>query len=220
MNRLCWRIARLASKGLNPIEREAVQGDLLESGKTGWEAVRDVLGLVVRRQAALWMGWRPWLAAIGIAGAVGGFLSEIISGKIAGIVLLLDIYFHYGVHYDTGVTAGQDIFSIACSLLAVSLWLWISSYALGSLSGRTIWITAADVLFGSRQSNLGTPCRFGGDYDPQRQASDNSGERAIAAQFPRCPLFACSNLGNASRPSGASSQPPRDAIPDVARLPF
>src|SRR5262249_43502378 len=48
----------------------------------------------------------------------------------------------YGVHYDTGVTAAQDIFALACSALAISLWFWISSYVLGSLSGRTIWITA------------------------------------------------------------------------------
>jgi hypothetical protein len=142
MSKLCRWIARVASKGLEPIEWETVQGDILESGETGPQALRDVVGLVVRRQAALWTDWQPWLAAIGVAGAAGAFLSEIISHKILGIGLILDTYFRYGVHYDTGVTAGQDIFSLACSLLAISTWSWISCYALGSLSGRTIWITA------------------------------------------------------------------------------
>jgi hypothetical protein len=47
---------------LDSDERLAVRGDLEESGETGLQAVWDVLGLVVRRQAALWKDWRPWLA--------------------------------------------------------------------------------------------------------------------------------------------------------------
>jgi hypothetical protein len=48
-------------------ERDAVQGDLLESGESPWQSLVAVLGLVVRREAALWTNWRPWLAAFGLA---------------------------------------------------------------------------------------------------------------------------------------------------------
>lgn len=142
MNRLCWRLVSLVSKGLEPAERDFVRGDLAECSQTGPQALRDVLGLVARRQAALWTGWRPWLAAIGIASGGAWFLSEIVSKQNAGIGVLLDTYLRYGIHYDTGVTAGQDIFSLVCSSLAILLWSWTCGYALGSLSGRTIWITA------------------------------------------------------------------------------
>jgi hypothetical protein len=48
-----WLVAA-ASQLLEPGERDAVNGDLEEAGESGWRALLDVLGLVVRRQAALW----------------------------------------------------------------------------------------------------------------------------------------------------------------------
>jgi len=56
-----WWVVDIVSRLLEPDEREAVRGDLTESGARGGQALRDVLGLVVRRQAALWSDWRPWL---------------------------------------------------------------------------------------------------------------------------------------------------------------
>ncbi len=61
MKRLCWWLTDLVSKTLESHEREAVQGDLPESGETGTQALLDVLGLTFRRQSALWMNWPPWL---------------------------------------------------------------------------------------------------------------------------------------------------------------
>ena len=56
MTGLSARIARL-----EPDERDAVQGDLAELGVTGMRALRDLLGLIVRRQALAWTDRRPWL---------------------------------------------------------------------------------------------------------------------------------------------------------------
>jgi hypothetical protein len=56
-------------------EREAVCGDFAESGETGWRALRNLLGLIVRRQAALWKGWQPWLTIVGLVGPLGMLLS-------------------------------------------------------------------------------------------------------------------------------------------------
>jgi hypothetical protein len=61
MNSLSWRIADLASLMLEPDERAAVCGDLLESGESGPRALLGVLGLVLRRQAALLANWRSLL---------------------------------------------------------------------------------------------------------------------------------------------------------------
>jgi len=52
-----WRLADLVSRMLEPAERETVRDDLTESGETGIRALCAVLGLAVRRQAALWKGW-------------------------------------------------------------------------------------------------------------------------------------------------------------------
>jgi peroxiredoxin len=46
---------------LNPEERECVRGDLEESGATAGQALRNVLGLVLRREMVIWMQRRAWL---------------------------------------------------------------------------------------------------------------------------------------------------------------
>ena len=45
---------------LEPAERGVVLGDLAESAPTPLSAFRDLLGLIVRRQVAMWRNWRPW----------------------------------------------------------------------------------------------------------------------------------------------------------------
>ena len=53
MTRVCWRLVDLLSLILHPDEREVIHGDFAEFGAAGSQALRDVLGLVVRRQAAV-----------------------------------------------------------------------------------------------------------------------------------------------------------------------
>ncbi|MBZ5634636.1 MAG: hypothetical protein LAO55_16045 [Acidobacteriia bacterium] len=59
------------SRMLEPDEREASRGDLAESGEHGGQALLGLVGLVVRRQAALWKDWRPWLALVGLVIPLG-----------------------------------------------------------------------------------------------------------------------------------------------------
>jgi hypothetical protein len=61
MNSLGWRLAELVSVMLESDERAAVCGDLQESGESGPRALLGVMGLVLRRQAALLAGWRSLL---------------------------------------------------------------------------------------------------------------------------------------------------------------
>ena len=75
MNRPCWDLVDFLSRALAPEERDAVLGDLAESGDRGVPALSAVLGLVARRQATLWQDWRPWLGLLGSAVPLGLLLS-------------------------------------------------------------------------------------------------------------------------------------------------
>jgi len=59
------RIAEILANLLPADEREAVLGDLAEAGESGMRATAGVFGLLVRRQATLWLDWRPWLTLVG-----------------------------------------------------------------------------------------------------------------------------------------------------------
>ena len=62
MTRIAWPFVELASKLLEPDEREAVLGDLLEAKESAGQALLDIFGLVLRRQALLWKNPQPWFA--------------------------------------------------------------------------------------------------------------------------------------------------------------
>src|SRR5207248_7607880 len=83
MTRLCWWLVETVSRVLEPDERNAVRGDFAESGETGERALCDVLGLIVRRQAALWREWRPWFTLVCLIIPLGMSLS-IVSRITAG----------------------------------------------------------------------------------------------------------------------------------------
>lgn len=144
---LGWRLVNLASHMLEPRDRESACGDIAESGEPAGRALLEILGLVVRRQAALWRDWRPWLAAIGVAGVVATFLIPIGLGLDADIDLQVRTYWNLGVHYGSGASPGFDIFHMICVAAALVLWTWASGFVLGALSGRTIWVTGAVFYF-------------------------------------------------------------------------
>lgn len=61
ISRTWWSLTLRLSTTLEQAEREAVLGDLAQCGESGSVAFRGVLGLVARRQAALWNNWRMWM---------------------------------------------------------------------------------------------------------------------------------------------------------------
>src|SRR5690349_5591237 len=75
MNQLWWWIVEPVSRFLEHDERDALLGDLAESRQTGPRAFLDVLDVVIRRQARLWITWRPWLYLLGLIVPVGMLLS-------------------------------------------------------------------------------------------------------------------------------------------------
>lgn len=144
MNSLLWGLANSASSLLDPAEREAVCGDLAEVRTNGPAALKGVLGLVARRQFALWTKWRPWLALTGIVMLVGFFLGRSLAAFSTSLFLQLRTYFRYGVHYETGgVTPLQDACHLTIWALTLFAWSWAGGFVLASLSKRTLWLTAS-----------------------------------------------------------------------------
>jgi hypothetical protein len=103
--------------------------------------MRDLLGLIVRRQAGLWTVWRPWLALFGVSGLAGVPLSRIAFRLNVDLGQQLMAQRNYGVHFETGLTAQQGIAFLLCLAVALLVWSWTCGFVLGSLSGRAVWLT-------------------------------------------------------------------------------
>jgi hypothetical protein len=134
MMRSGWCFLGVLARALEPAERDAVLGDLAECGGSIGAAIRDLLGLIVRRQAGLWMSWQPWLALCGVCGVAGLPLSRIVMG------LANDLH-KYAAHYDTDLTARQEVAYLLCLAGALLVWSWTCGLVLGLLSGRAVWLT-------------------------------------------------------------------------------
>ncbi len=133
------QLVDLVSRLLQPDEREVVQGDLLESGESAWQSLLAVVGLVIRREAALWRNWRPWLAAFGLAlpssFLLMGFslsVSRAYQQLIGGPIL-----------HATGVTVRPGFALFLCNVLLLAAWSWTGGFVVGSVSRRTVWVSAA-----------------------------------------------------------------------------
>jgi hypothetical protein len=152
MNRLCWWLVDLVSRGLEPDECDAVRGDLTESGETAGQALWQILGLFVRRQAALWLYWRPWLA---VSFAVPlGILFCIVSRWLAySSAIYLWVYTNYwSPTVVENAAYRHDIFQYVFSFLldygVLAGVAWSSALALGFLSRRSLPLNCAiSVMF-------------------------------------------------------------------------
>jgi hypothetical protein len=120
-------------------EREAVLGDLSEAGTSAWQGALEILGLVIRRQAALWYDWRPWLAAFGAA--------------LPGTLLLQGVSFWLSCTYyrliGTAACAAcwtdgrAGLVLLLVHVLLLITWSWTSGFVVGSISRRTLWASVA-----------------------------------------------------------------------------
>ena len=141
VTRICWWLVDVLSRMLDADERQAVRGDLAGSGESVVRAIRHVLDLIVRRQVGLWAGWQPWLALLGIACLAGVPLSRIAFRLNVDLGQQLMAYYKYGVHFGTFLPPQQDIAFLLCLAAALIVWSWTCGFALGSLSGRAVWLT-------------------------------------------------------------------------------
>ena len=132
-------LVEVAAKLLERDEREAVLGDLAEAGEGGWQGLLGVLGLVVRREAAGWRNWRPWLAAFGLA-LPGSLLLMGLSVSVSQTYLQL---LSPRILKATGLAVGPGLWLFLCNIVLLLGWSWTGGFVVGSVSRRTVWVSAA-----------------------------------------------------------------------------
>jgi hypothetical protein len=162
MTRIGWTLADLATRLLELPERDVVRGDLAECGARGWRALREVLGLVLRRQAAMWTEWRPWLALVAVVLPIGILLSHASRAWADSSALNISLYIRIWEWSYLGYPGWRrDLFAIlwsgALNATALSVWSWTCGYTVASVSRRTVWVAAIAFALVVFLATLGTP---------------------------------------------------------------
>jgi hypothetical protein len=148
-----WRcLIDFVSRGLEPAEREAVLGDLAELTASGAGKLRDVLGLVVRRQAALWWDWRPWVVVTALVAQIGQMLA--INAAALGLYAH-DLYFWIvrnraidpGFLRVNNLPLQHHLPLAGLRSFLLASWAWGSGFTLASLSRRTTWANSTLFCF-------------------------------------------------------------------------
>jgi hypothetical protein len=129
----------IVSHLLEPHEREVVLGDLEEGGESAGQSLLAILGLVVRREAALWMNWRPWLAAFGLALP----FSFLLMGFSLSVSRAYQQYVGATVFHATGFNVRPGFALLLCNVLLLAGWSWTGGFVVGTISRRTLWVSAA-----------------------------------------------------------------------------
>jgi len=146
-----WWLADQASRLLGQDEREAVRGDFSELGTTSATALREILGLVVRRQVGTWANRGPWLALVGLVLPLGFLLNVISRHWAASSAVYAWLYVNnWTWGYLESPGARLDVLNISVAFvrecITLTCWAWTAGFALGSLSRRASWFNGG--LFG------------------------------------------------------------------------
>ena len=139
MTQISWWLTDTFSQLLEPGERDAVFGDFAESGETAGQALCDVLGLVARRQALLWMRWHPWLIFAGVILPLAMLLSVVSrsTSHVSAVYLWM-----YANNWGWELTKypgfwrvmGESAASVALWYLTLACCAWTCGFVLGSVS--------------------------------------------------------------------------------------
>ena len=138
MNNIAWKIVEVVALRLTPTEREIVLGDLIETRETAWRGMREVSGLAARRQLQLWNGWRPWLAAPGLAFPC----SFLLMGFSFAISSELRNHFVHGWRLSFFSTEPVEAISLLCRVLVLLISAWAAGFTVESISRRTSMVSA------------------------------------------------------------------------------
>ena len=148
---LLTRWMNFACRALEPAEREVVYGDLFEAEESGWLALREVLGLVIRRRVLNSSFARSCLA-IGTLTISATFLLTLLATRIAdGSAIYLWMWIN---NSDWAVlqTVGfwRPVLELAPGLLFSYITLvccsWTCGLLLGWASRRTCWLSGLLLL--------------------------------------------------------------------------
>jgi hypothetical protein len=84
---------------------------------------------VIRRQAALWKSWQPWVAAFGLA--------------LPFSFMLMGFSLSVGWSYQRFIGMGAGFWPLISRLFLLVAWSWTGGFVVGSLSRRTLWMSIA-----------------------------------------------------------------------------
>jgi hypothetical protein len=138
MRNAAWKLIEALALQLTPKEREIVLGDLIETRETAWRGVREVSGLVARRQMQLWNGWRPWLAAPGLALPC----SFMLMGFSFAISSELQSHFGYGLQLQLFSAEPAEAVLLLCQVTVLMICAWAAGFTVDSASRRTFAASA------------------------------------------------------------------------------
>lgn len=136
-NRSWW--TELLARGLSPTDRETVLGDLEEAGETSGQAFFSIAGLVLRRQLSLWRDWRPWVAAFGLAMPA----SFLLMGFSVSIARNFQLAIGTSMLQTTGLKVAPGLVVLLCDIVLLAAWSATGGFAVGTISRRSTWISAA-----------------------------------------------------------------------------
>lgn len=151
LDSLLHQMADAASLMLDSAERDAVCGDLAETGESGWEALREVLSLVVRRRAACLRDWRPWLTLASLTVPLGVLVSLMSRRTADGTAIYLWLYVNNWDWTDIH-NSGFWRELAACapglllSYLALACWSWTTGLLVGCFTRRILWLSGGAFL--------------------------------------------------------------------------
>ncbi len=156
MTGFAWSLVGAASRLLEGEEREVVLGDLYEAGTSSWSGLADVAGLIVRREAALWRSWRPWLAGFGLSLPASFLLMGISLSVSNGYQLCAWLLRNHPLFdpklvRETGLMVEPQIEFLLCRFLLLIGLAWTVGFVVGRVSRRTLWMSALLCL---------SPCLF------------------------------------------------------------
>jgi hypothetical protein len=141
MNNPLWRIAELLALALPRAEREAVLGDLLESGHSALRALSDMLRFVLRRSATR-IGFPLLILPLAL------LLTILARDTADGVAIYLwlwmsnlDAYLLGSAGFWHGIAECAPRLLLAC--LSLSLWSWSSAVLASRLSRFTALLFCA-----------------------------------------------------------------------------
>ena len=138
MTALPWPLVELVSRLLEADERETVLGDLLEADVSAWQALLDIFGLILRREAFLWKNPRPWFAGFSVALPCTYLLMHV----SVSVTATYERLFHHRVSA-CWPTGNEGFLLLFCHFFLLMAWSWAGGYVVGSVSRRTLWVSVA-----------------------------------------------------------------------------
>lgn len=136
-------VTDMVARALDQDEREAVLGDLAESGTSEPQRFLEVAGLVLRRQAAAWRDWRPGLALLVFIVPMGLFLSVVSRLPTQGTSVYLWLYAN-NTNWELLHNRGFWYELVSSTLLVLGIylklacWSWAAGFLIGALT-KKIW---------------------------------------------------------------------------------